>query len=140
MKTKGFGKPLAIAGAITAVVAVCVSIYLDPPSAVKARSLDRQRLQGLQQVDFAIKGYYRDHQALPDRLDVIENMNGLSSRSNWRDPVSHQSYEYDVVSKTTYRLCADFSADSERDQAPYAVTFRDHHKGHDCFQQDVNAQ
>jgi hypothetical protein len=140
MKTNFFGKLLAIAGAIAAVTAVSVSIYLNPPSAVKAHALDQQRLQNLQQIDFAIRGYYRTHQVLPDRLDVIENMNGLSSRSNWRDPVTHLPYEYDVIAKTTYRLCGDFSADSGKDESPYIAAFRKHHKGHDCFQQDVNAE
>jgi hypothetical protein len=143
MKTKSFGKPLAITGAIAAIASVSYSIYLNPPSTVKAHSLDQQRLQSLQQIDFAIKTYYRNHQALPDRLDTVEIGNGLSERSNWRDPVTHQPYQYDIMSKTTYRLCADFSADSadsEKQERPYLGAFRSHHKGHDCFQQDVNAQ
>jgi hypothetical protein len=140
MTTNSFGKVLAVAGAITAVFAVSVSIYLNPPSAVKAYALDKQRLQSLQQIDFAIKAYYRNHNALPDRLDVVENRTGLSARSNWVDPVTHQPYEYDVLSKTTYRLCAYFSADSEREDNPYITSFREHHRGHDCFQQQVNIE
>ncbi|MFZ0392968.1 MAG: hypothetical protein WCF17_15920 [Terracidiphilus sp.] len=137
MNTKSLGRLLAIAGSIAAVAAVTVSIYLNPPSAVKAHALDQERLQGLQQIDFAIKAYYRSHQVLPDRLDAVENKDGLSALSNWRDPVTHQPYEYDVMSKTAYRLCADFSADSEREENPYAFAFRKHHKGHDCFQQNT---
>jgi len=140
MKTKTFGKLLAIAGAIAAVAAVCISIYLNPPSAVKAHALDQQRLQSLQQIDAVIKDYYRNHQALPDRLDVVENKNGLSAVTNWNDPVTLQPYDYDVLSKTTYRLCADFSADSDKNENPYVNTFRNHHKGHDCFQQDTNRE
>jgi hypothetical protein len=128
---------LAIAGAVAAVAAVCVSISLNPPSAVKAQALDQQRLQGMQQMDFAIKAYYRTHQALPDRIGSLEN-SGLMDRSNWKDPITHQPYEYDLAGKTSYRLCADFSADSEPDDHPYGTGFRQHHKGHDCFQVDVN--
>ena len=137
MNTKHLGRILAIAGAVAAVAAVCVSIFLNPPSAVKAQALDQQRLQGMQQMDFAIKAYYRTHQVLPDRIGTLEN-NGLMDRSNWMDPVTHQPYEYDLVSKTSYRLCADFSADSEPGDHPYGTGFRKHHKGHDCFQVDVN--
>jgi type II secretory pathway pseudopilin PulG len=140
MNTKFSGKLLAISGAIAALAAVCVSIYLNPPSEVRANTLDQQRLQGLQQIDFAIRAYYRDHHALPDRLDALDNQNGLLARPNWRDPVTHLPFEFDVVSKTTYRLCADFSADSGKLENPYTGTFRSHHKGRDCFQQDVNAQ
>jgi hypothetical protein len=91
-------------------------------------------------MDFAIKAYYRNHHVLPDRLDVVENKASLSARSNWRDPVTHQPYEYDVVSQTTYQLCADFSANSEKEENPYVLGFRKHHRGHDCFQQEVNAE
>jgi hypothetical protein len=139
MKTKLFGKVLAVAGAIAALAAASISIYMNPPSAVKGHAQDDERLQGLQQIDFAVKAYYRNHQALPDRLDAVENGNGLTSRSNWKDPVTHQLFEYDVTGKTTYQLCADFAADSEKDANSYIGAFRDHHKGHDCFQQDVNA-
>ena len=137
MSAKPFGTILAIAGAVAAVAAVCVSISLNPPSAVKAQALDQQRLQGMQQMDYAIKAYYRTHQALPDRIGALEN-NGLMDRSNWKDPVTHQPYEYGLVSKTSYQLCADFSADSETDDHPYGNEFRKHRKGHDCFQVDVN--
>jgi len=140
MTTNFFGKILAMGGAIAAVAAVCVSINLNPPSAVKAYALDQERLQSLQQIDFAIKTFYRNHHALPERFDAIANSNGLAARSNWKDPLTHQPYEYDVVSKTTYQLCANFSADSGKDESPYVVAFRNHHKGHDCFQQDVNAE
>ena len=139
MKTRAYGKLLAIAGAVTAVVAVGVSIYINPPSSVRAHALDQERLQGLQRMDLAIKAFYRTHQLLPERLDAIRNNNDLSAGSNWEDPKTHQPFEYQVVSKTAYRLCADFSADSEPDENPYFRAFRKHHKGRDCFEQDVNA-
>lgn len=140
MRTKSFGMLLAVAGAIAAVAVVSVSIYLDPPSVVKAHELDQKRLQTLQQIDFAVKAYYRSHQALPSRLEVLEDNGGLTAHSNWNDPVTHLPYEYDVTSKTTYRLCADFSADSEREENPYVFAFRKHNKGRDCFQQVTGVQ
>ena len=140
MKSTISGKLLILVGGITAAAAVCVSIYLNPPSAVKAHSLDQQRLQGLQQIDFAIKNYYHTHQVLPDRLHAIENRAGLSSQANWRDPVTHQPFEYGITGTTTYQLCASFSGDSEQHDELYSVNFRQHHKGRDCFQQEVNTQ
>jgi len=140
MKTGLSGKLLAAAGAIAAVSAVCVSIYLDPPSAAKARALDEERLQSLQQIDSVIRGYYRNHQSLPERLDVVENKGGLLTQSNWSDPVTHLPYEYEVTGKTTYRLCANFSAASESADTPFVAGFRSHRKGRDCFQEEVDAQ
>ena len=82
MKTKSFGTPPAIAGTIAAVRAVSASIYLNPPSTVQAHALDRERMRNLQQIDFAVKAYYRNHRILPDRLDPVENRDSLSARSN----------------------------------------------------------
>lgn len=138
MTTKSFGKLLAIAGVIAAIGAVSASIYLNPPSAVKARELDQKRLQSLRQLDFAIKAYYHNHRSLPDKLSAIENLEGLSGGSPWTDPVTGQPFEYDVLGPATYRLCADFSADSGKEENPLYIAFRKHHKGHDCFQQQVN--
>jgi hypothetical protein len=59
---------------------------------------------------------------------------------NWTDPVTHSPYEYDAMSKTTYRLCADFAADSKKGEDRYFAAFRSHHKGHDCFQEDINTE
>lgn len=140
MKTKSFGKSLAIVGAIVAIAAVCVSVYLNPPSAVKAHALDQKRLQDLQQIDSAVKAYYGNHHVLPVRLDVVESEDGLSLHSNWRDPVTHLPYEYDVMSKTTYQLCADFSADSEKEEDANYFAFRKHRMGRDCFQHELNAK
>lgn len=140
MKTKPFGMLLAVAGAITAVAAVSASIYLNPPSAVKAHALDQERLQALQRIDLAVKAYYRNHHTLPASLDGVEDNGGLSAPSNWNDPVTHLPYEYDVTSKTTYRLCADFSADSQQEENPDVFAYRKHRKGHDCFQQVTSAE
>ena len=140
MRTKLFGTILASTGAIVAVTAVSYSIYLNPPSTAKAHALDQQRLQGLQQIDNAVKAYYRANHALPDRLDAIRNYDGLNAHSGWQDPITHQPYEYGAVSKTSFRLCADFSADTDADENPYYGEFRKHHKGHDCFVEDVNGQ
>lgn len=139
MTTQSFGKLIAIAGTLAAVAAVSVSIYLNPPSAVKAHELDQKRLQSLQQLDFAVKAYYRSRHSLPDTLNAIENPSGLTGGSQWTDPATNQPYEYAIQSPTTYRLCADFSADSGKDEERFYITFRKHHKGHDCFQQQVNA-
>lgn len=55
------GRVLVVAGAIAAVAAVSVSIYLNPPSAVKAQALDDRRMRALEQMNFAIRNYYRAH-------------------------------------------------------------------------------
>ena len=135
-----FGRLVAVAGALAAAAAVCVSIQLNPPSAFKAQALDRERLQSLQQINFAVKAYYREQKALPDNLEAIENKDGLSARWNWKDPVTHQPYTYSVTGKSAYRLCANFSADSGKSEDPYLPAFRSHHKGLDCFQEDANTQ
>jgi hypothetical protein len=137
MTTRLLGKVLVVAGAVAAVAAVSVSIYLNPPSVVKAHALDDRRMQALQQMSIAIRNYYHEHQALPQTIGDIENHNGLSPQLDWTDPLTHQPYGYSVAGKNSYRLCADFAADSETVESSYTMSLRKHHKGHDCFQEDV---
>ena len=132
------GRVLVIAGAAAAAAAVSISIYLNPPSAVRAHTLDDQRMRALQQMNFAIRNYYRAHQALPQTIGDIEKHNGLSPRLDWTDPVTHRPYDYGVVGKNSYRLCADFAADSETAENPNAMSIGKHHKGHDCFEEDLS--
>jgi hypothetical protein len=138
MTNRVFGKVLVIAGVGAAIAAVTFSIALNPPSLVRAHALDDQRMQALEQMNVAIGNYYRVHHALPQTIDDVENRNDLSPRSDWTDPVTHQPYEYSPAGRNSYRLCADFAADSKTAENPYVMSFRKHHKGHDCFVEDVS--
>ncbi len=135
------GKLLAVLAAIVAAAAVATSIWLNPPSEIRARALDQARLRGLKSTEDAIKTYYDAHRALPVELQVLENENNHLVLANWHDPETQRPYEYNILSETSYRLCAVFSRSSDksdRENNLYDYSFKKHSAGRDCFQQSVS--
>jgi type II secretory pathway pseudopilin PulG len=132
------GRLLAVLAAIVAAAAVAASIWLNPPSEVRARSLDQQRLQNLAQTDSAIKIYYNSHRTLPAALSALDSEGMMQTK--WHDPETQRPYDYEVLSETSYRLCAVFSRasrTSDSESNPYVSSLKKHSVGRDCFEQSV---
>jgi hypothetical protein len=131
------GKVLSLLVALVAVAAVSTSIWLNPPSETKARSLDRERLDGLRTTAFAIKRYFDVQHALPANLKALDNERNQPIQANWHDPETHQPIEYEIIGLQTYRLCATFDRNSDW-QRPGDYDFKKHSAGHDCFVYNVS--
>ena len=130
------GKVLSIIAALVAVAAVSTSIWLDPPSDNRARSLDRERVEGMEQTQDAIRKYFRLNHALPADLKVLDSQKIAALQVNWQDPETNQPLEYQIISEKSYRLCARFARSSEgQNFRGYACT--KHSIGRDCFEYNV---
>jgi hypothetical protein len=139
------GKLLGILGSIVVVAAVSTSIWINPPSENRARAFDQVRLRGLQSIELAINKYVDLHHALPVDLKVLEGENGLLTQQNWHDPVTKQPFEYEIISQNSYRLCANFSRNSDKNENVYTENaydyqFKNHGAGRVCFQYSVRLQ
>jgi type II secretory pathway pseudopilin PulG len=130
------GRLLAGLAAVVAIAAVAASIWLNPPSVVRARALDQKRLQYLGTTESAIKSYYDVHHALPSDLKALDGDNNPWA-NNWHDPETQQPFGYEIVNQTSYRLCAVFARHSEKDDSPYDPSPKKHGAGRDCFQNSV---
>src|SRR5580704_19332944 len=91
------GKMLSILTALVAIAAVSTSIWLNPPSETKARSLDRERLDGLRNTAFEIERYFDDQHALPPDLKALDIERNQPIQANWHDPATHQPIEYEII-------------------------------------------
>jgi type II secretory pathway pseudopilin PulG len=131
------GKTLSILAAMVAVAAVATSIWLNPPSENRARTLDEERLNGLQRAESAIERYYNTHDALPADLKVLDSERNQPMQASWHDPETHQPLEYQITGAQSYRLCATFARSSDW-QNPQAIAFRKHRAGRDCFEYNVS--
>jgi type II secretory pathway pseudopilin PulG len=132
------GKFLAILAGIIAIAAVVASIWLNPPSEIRARKLDQVRMSGLQFTKNAIEWYYRDHHALPTGLNVLDTEHMRPNYTSWHDPETQLPFEYEIVNETSYKLCVVFSRRSDNEDNSYNQTFGKHSAGRDCFQQSVS--
>jgi hypothetical protein len=132
------GMLLAGLAAVVAVAAVAASIWLNPPSEIRARALDQKRLGNLGQTDNAIKTYYTIHHNLPADLRALDSEDNRLAQANWHDPETQQPFEYEITGEKSYRLCAVFSRHSEKNDNPYDMLAKKHSAGRDCFEYSIS--
>lgn len=132
------------AGAVILAVAVVVVIGLvlsGSPQLERARRLDSQRIQDLEQLSYAVDNFWNFNKKLPATLDQLPKGGGFPA--SIVDPKTQTPYEYRVVTATTYELCAIFeTADNSQIQPapPYPVAeYRNwqHDIGRTCFRLNV---
>ena len=131
------GKVLSVIAALVALAAVTTSIWLNPPSENKARSLDQERLDGLKLTERAIGKYYDIHHALPADLKVLDTERNQPIQASWYDPQTHEPLEYKILNKQSYSLCARFARNSDWEN-PVEYDFKKHNAGRDCFEYNVS--
>ena len=101
--------------AVTATVAVVAAIVagilvLDPPAVQRARRLDWQRVNDLNELRSAVENYWSRHDTLPSNLAALSAEQGFRLPNG--DPETAAAYEYRVTGETSYELCATFVTDT----------------------------
>ncbi len=130
------GRFLSLGAAILAIAAVSVSIWLNPPSEIKARTFDKERLGNLETTSNAINIYFDGRHVLPAELKILDSDEVVHRLAKWHDPVTHAPYEYKIIDKYSYQLCADFERETDQQDVQNYV-FKRHKAGHDCFEYHV---
>ena len=131
---------------ITITSACVVGFFVvGPPSEERARRMDMQRVNDLQQVMSAVDQFYNqtNYQRLPTSLEELRGAQNVYLASV-RDPQTKESYTYKTVSTLSYTLCATFETpvDTSNQQPSYTYmpgnTFWDHQKKKKCYTLKVN--
>jgi len=141
MKFKGIH---IFAGMITAcVIAVVILgfVSVGSPKQQRARRLDQQRANDLQQLTYTLDNFYATKKTLPDSLQELKNVPEVSVSSSL-DPATGQPYEYRKLAADKYELCATFetvvsSTASGISKSGYTGPFDrfwDHPAGRSCFE------
>jgi hypothetical protein len=137
MTTKlSFGWLLGWLAAVVAAATVAASIWLHPPSEMRARRMDEVRMQSLNQTKMAIRFYYTAHHMLPPGLNALEAEENHHQDVRWHDPETGQPFEYATTGETAYRLCATFARHSDQSDNLTGLNGT-HNSGRDCFQEKV---
>lgn len=136
---KNIGLNIFTGVVVAAVVAVAgIGFYLSgTPNAARARKLDEQRVNQLQQISYAVQNYYSAKGALPVTLDDVKNQQFAYIESA-TDPITKGAYAYRVTSSTGYELCATFQTDNAKERASFGNTWR-HSIGNTCFSRQANS-
>lgn len=114
---------------VLSVIAVITAFFIvGSPQQSRALKFDAQRVNDLSNLKYQIENYYRQNKALPADLSDPQFERFL-------DPETKQSYDYNVVSKDQYELCATFGLDAPKDD-PYTYgndEWRFHKAGYQCY-------
>jgi hypothetical protein len=125
----------AIATAVVAASVIAAIVMLGGPSVQRRHKMDGVRVQNLTFIAMSVNGYFTRHKELPADLDALAKEPGYHISP--LDPETGNPYGYEILSATSYRLCADFNLDSATDSPDPYNTYVDvswaHGPGHQCF-------
>ncbi len=119
-------------GIIALFVVVVVSTLFSVGSPAKQRLLnqDASRINDLTQINSNINDYFLKNESLPAQLnDLLKSGNYYGV--NLKDQVSGKDYEYQIVNKNTYKLCAEFAL-ANKDTT--RTNIWEHEAGKTCFE------
>lgn len=127
---------LASAFAIAVVVAAIVArlVISGSPERQRLLRLDEQRVSDLRNLSQWVSSSYSNARELPEELAGLVDGRMLSALP--RDPESGQVYEYEVLERRVFQLCAEFALASE-DRQP--DEFWSHEAGRKCFRFDLSS-
>jgi len=109
------------------------------PGRARQEHADEQRVSDLGQIETRIQAFYANRHRLPVDGKEAFSMFGPERTT---DPETKRPYEYRVVDKTHFELCATFDLDYKADRsdyyggdwdAEYGSDFSLHKAGHQCF-------
>ena len=111
--------------------AIIAGLYMSgSPMGARQVKLDERRIEALQRVRTVVEQFHDGNDSLPS-LDEI--MARAGEDSTWfRDVETGAPYQYQVLSDSTYQLCAEF-ARSSRDGTRYWDPAWNHPAGQHCF-------
>ena len=124
----------------TTVVAVVVTVVagiiaVGSPNEARMHELDAKRVQDLNSLTIAINAYWRNQDHLPASLHELSTGPGFYAPI--RDP-NGTFYDFHQLGERKYDLCAIFDRESEDETNLFALQFRHHGAGHQCFALSVD--
>jgi len=135
---KNFNRAYLMASLVLVAGAFVASFFfVESPSQTRVRLYDQNVVNDLSSIDTAISGYYSKNKVLPADLNVlIESNDYYLTKTQLGDKAGSQKYDYKIVDKDHYELCATFklnTKDSSDDKTKYSDPRFLHEAGYYCF-------
>lgn len=126
-------------------------VLVGSPSQQRKIRMDEERVNNLSYIQSEIIYYWQQKESLPESLTVLNN--DLRAVKIPNDPQTGEAYEYAVIDKLSFELCADFNLEN-RAQAPdpyahesmayeYSYSRGDswtHKAGRECFRRTIDPE
>lgn len=156
LKFSWSSQQLKLTGMLLVLIAAAGISYgftiIGSPFKVRQINLDNKRIGDLNNIQGQIIQYWIDKNKLPASLEALtSNISGFKAP---QDPQTGKPYDYRILSKLSFELCANFdlasATDSDKLAAPYSFAYKynlpqetwnwQHEKSHYCFQRTIDPQ
>jgi hypothetical protein len=114
-------------------------VIVGSPEQARQERADSERVSDLVALTRGVQRYFTDHKTLPKSLDEMLK-ESVGTMDSARDPETRTAYEYRVIDKGRFELCATFQTDqSSTNRSAYygyedeTGVFRKHRSGRQCF-------
>ena len=119
--TKPIKRYFAILSAVFVVLVVGFGFSVfGLPSTQKARRFDSQRVSDLQTIQYQILNYWQVKKVVPSTLDDLNN--AITGNVVPLDPRTNLPYGYEKSSETTFKLCATFEREGQKQNNTQVVS------------------
>ncbi len=139
-------KVLAIGSSIVVLAAIIAAfVTIGGPGRQRSLKFDEQRINDLQNIQNQTINYWQQKNKLPATLaDLTDSISGFKAPM---DPQTSSPYEYNVLSATSFELCANFSLPSDSIDMKtrvvpniYPYYSWDHGGGRVCFNRSIDPE
>ena len=96
---------------IMAIAFVAALFIVESPAVARGRLIDERIISNFQAIEGDVSNYYSYYQKLPATLAEVKAMNNASNI--YIDPATNKEFGYNIVSTSSYQLCADFRTDDK---------------------------
>jgi hypothetical protein len=132
MNTRRFGQGLLVAATLLTIATVIAAVVvMGTPAQQRALRLDQRRTTDLERIVETAREHAERTGALAADLTTLATRPGL--RLSIIDPDTAQPYGYKVLDAHRFQVCASFTTDTAREQAPARQDHWLHGTGQQCF-------
>lgn len=122
-------------GSLVLVLVTLVSglMIVESPKEARARRFDEQIMNNFATLSDRIGFYYQNNNQLPANLSVLETAGEYGNF--YADPETGKAFDYKIIGKNTYELCAVFRRDNNEPKPGYSNYYgaRKHNAGYQCL-------
>lgn len=129
------GRVLWATGIFTALAIAAGVWVIDSPAQQRLMRLDDNRIQGLQQLDRAVRNYHSSHDALPPDVSTLTAQPEVDL--DLADPDGGPDFSYTPLDADHYQLCARFATRSTDGRRRFIDDAWAHPVGDHCFRRSA---
>jgi hypothetical protein len=126
---------------IIALITIIAGFFIiGSPKTERLERLDLERTENLSDIQWQIINYWQKKERLPEQLSDLED--DISGYTVPDDPITGESYEYQVKGEETFELCASFDLDSQEQTIarPKEEQNWQHGPGRTCFERTIDKE